>query len=62
MALYSKVINLISRPPQSRTTIECQELVDWLKGKSRLFANVKYGKKRRLLAAFFVCLFVCLQL
>ena len=46
MALYNKVVNLISRPPDRRTTIECQELVDWLKGRSRLFANVKYGKQR----------------
>ncbi|KAK7090258.1 uncharacterized protein [Littorina saxatilis] len=42
MAMYNKVVNLISRPPQERTTLECQELVDWLKARSRLFATLKY--------------------
>jgi hypothetical protein len=43
-SMYEKIIKLIQRPPEARTTMECMELVNWLKGKSRLFATVKYGK------------------
>lgn len=43
MAMYDNIVNLIQRPPEARSSMECLELVNWLKGKSRnLFSNVKY--------------------
>ena len=55
MALYEKVINLISRCPNDRTTMECQELVDWLKAKSEMFNSVKYGKQFLLIVCCPFC-------
>ncbi|KAL8578331.1 hypothetical protein ACOMHN_031705 [Nucella lapillus] len=41
MAQYKKIEHLISQPAESRTTAECQEHVDWLKSKSKIFDDVK---------------------
>ncbi|KAK7479019.1 hypothetical protein BaRGS_00029780, partial [Batillaria attramentaria] len=45
-SMYHKVLALIKLPPEQRSTRECQELVDWLRAKSKILANVKYGKRR----------------
>ena len=43
--IYDKVVGLISRDSEERTMFECQELVSWFRKKSKLFKDVKPGKK-----------------